>query len=183
MDDKKIIELYFRRSEQAIAETQKKYGKYCRYIANRILECDEDAEEVENDTYLKTWNTIPPNSPENLKPYVGMISRSLALDAYEKRHAGKRAGEVPLILDELAECIPDGSGDYAESFALRDSLNRFVRSLPETTQKVFIRRYWYASPVAEIAREYSMKESAVTVLMLRTRKKLKDHLKKEGFEL
>ncbi len=183
MEDKKIIELYFSRSEQAIAETQKKYGKYCRYIASRILECNEDAEEVENDTYLKTWNTIPPNAPRELKPYVGMISRSLALDTLEKRHAGKRSGEVHLILDELAECIPDSSPNLAESFTLREALNKFVRSLPENTQKVFIRRYWYASPVAEIAREYSMKESSVTVLMLRTRQKLKQFLKKEGFEL
>ncbi len=183
MDDKQIIELYFARSEQAIAETQRKYGKYCRYIANRILDCAEDAEEVENDTYLRAWNTIPPNSPEELKPYVGMISRSLALDAYEKRHAGKRSGEVPLILDELAECIPDRAPDLAESFSLRDALNKFVRSLPEQTQKIFIRRYWYASPVAQIALDFSMKESSVTVLMLRTRKKLKAFLEKEGFEL
>ena len=185
MEDKQIVDLYFARSESAITETDKKYGRYCHYIAYRILENDEDAKEIVNDTYLKAWNTIPPNRPDPLKPYVGMISRQLSLDRYEEYHAQKRGGQVTLVLDELAECIPDNNHqeDIGESVALRDALNRFVWSLSHKAQKVFVRRYWYTSSISEIAREYGMKESSVTVLLLRTRKKLKDFLQKEGFDV
>ena len=185
MEDQQIVELYFARSESAIDETDKKYGRYCHSIAYHILEDHEDAKEIVNDTYLKTWNTIPPNRPNPLKPYVGMISRQLSLDRYEEDHAQKRGGQVPLVLEELAECIPDGDSraDMGESVALRDALGRFVRSLPEKTQKIFLQRYWYSCSVAEIAEGYGMRENSVTVLLHRTRKKLKAHLKKEGFDL
>ena len=185
MEDQQIVDLYFARSESAIAETDKKYGRYCHSIAYRILENDEDAKEIVNDTYLKTWNTIPPNRPDPLKPYVGMISRQLSLDRYEEYHTQKRGGQVPLVLEELAECIPDNDSraDIGESVALRDALGRFVRSLPEKTQEIFLQRYWYSCSVAEIAEGYAMRENSVTVLLHRTRKKLKAHLQKEGFDL
>ncbi len=185
MEDRQIVDLYLKRSEDAISETEKKYGRYCHYIAYRILENDEDAKEVVNDTYLKTWNTIPPNRPDRLKPYVGMISRQLSLDRYEAGRAQKRGGQTASVLEELAECIPDGDSreDIGESVALRDALNKFVSSLPDETQRVFIRRYWYTSSISEIARDYSMKEGNVAVLLLRTRKKLKKYLTKEGFEI
>lgn len=185
MEDKQIIDLYFERSESAITETDKKYGRYCHYVAYRILENDEDAKEIVNDTYLKTWNTIPPSRPDSLKAYVGMISRQLSIDRYEQYNTKKRAGQVALVLDELAECIPDDDGgeDIGESVALREALNKFVLSLRGKAQNVFVRRYWYSSTVAEIAKEYQMKESTVTVLLLRTRKKLKGFLHKEGFDL
>ena len=185
MEDKQIVDLYFERSESAITETEKKYGRYCHYIAYRILENDEDAKEIVNDTYLKAWNTIPPHRPNPLKPYVGMLSRQLSLDRYEKSHAQKRGGQVLLVLDELAECIPDGNSgkDIGESVALRDALNRFVWSLPQKAQTIFVRRYWYSCSISEIAKAYGMKEGSVTVLLLRTRKKLEQFLKKEGFDL
>lgn len=185
MEDKQIVDLYWARSETAIAETEKKYGRYCHYIAYQILASDEDAEEVVNDTYLKAWNTIPPQRPDPLKSYVGMISRRLALDAYEAQHTQKRGGEVPLVLDELAECIsdPDSSGDMGESVALSDALSRFIWALPPRTRNIFVRRYFYMSPVAEIARDFSMKESNVTMHLHRTRKKLEQFLRKEGFDL
>ena len=185
MEDQQIVDLYFARSESAIAETDKKYGRYCHSIAYRILENDEDAKEIVNDTYLKTWNTIPPNRPDPLKPYVGMISRQLSLDRYEEYHTQKRGGQVPLVLEELAECIPDNDSraDIGESVALRDALGRFVRSLPAKTQSIFLQRYWYSCSVAEIAEGYAMRENSVTVLLHRTRKKLKAHLQKEGFDL
>ena len=185
MEDKQIVDLYFARSESAIIETDKKYGRYCHYIAYRILENDEDAKEIVNDTYLKTWNTVPPNRPDPLKPYVGMISRQLSLDRYEEYHAQKRGGQVMLVLDELAECIPDNNSgaDIGESVALSDALTRFLRDLPQRTRSIFVRRYFYMSPVAEIAKDFSMKESNVTMHLLRTRKKLEHFLKKEGFEL
>ena len=185
MEDRQIVDLYLKRSEEAITETDKKYGRYCHYIAYRILENDEDAKEVVNDTYLKTWNTIPPNRPDRLKPYVGMISRHLSLDRYEEYHTQKRGGQVPLVLEELAECIPDNDSgaDIGESVALRDALGRFVRSLPDKTQSIFLQRYWYSCSMAEIAEGYGMRENSVTVLLHRTRKKLKAHLQKEGFDL
>ncbi len=184
MEDRQIVDFLWERSESAIAEIKKKYGRYCHYIAWRILGSDEDAEEIVNDTYLKTWQTIPPRRPDALKPYIGMISRQLAFDAYEKRCAQKR-GEIPLVLEELAECITKENSpeDLASEIALRDSLNAFLRGLPPKTRNIFIRRYWYTGPVAEIAEEYSMKESAVGMLLFRTRNKLRIHLQKEGFQV
>lgn len=185
MDDKQIVELYWQRCESAIEETDKKYGRYCHYIAYHILADNEDAKEIVNDTYLKTWNTVPPNRPDPLKPYVGTISRQLSLNRYEAQHAQRRRGQVALALDELAECIPDtdSGADIGESVALSDALIRFLWGLPERTRILFVRRYFYMSPVAEIAADFSMKESAVTMLMLRTRRKLAHFLKKEGFDL
>ena len=185
MEDKQIVDLYWARSETAIAETEKKYGRYCHYIAYQILYNDEDAKEIVNDTYLKTWNSIPPQRPDPLKPYVGMISRQLALDTYEAQHTQKRGGQVPLVLDELSECIPDNDSgaDIGESVALSDALTRFIWALPQQTRKIFVRRYFYMSSVAEIAKDFSMKESNVTMHLLRTRKKLEQFLKKEGFDL
>lgn len=185
MEDSAIVDLYFRRSENAILETDKKYGRYCRFIAYNILENNEDASEILNDTYLKTWNTIPPNRPDPLKPYVGMISRQLSIDKYEKNIAKKRGGNVEIIAEELSECIPDGKedADIEDGIGLKIALNKFVGSLPKKTQKVFVRRYWYSSSVAEIAKDFGMKESNVTVLLMRTRNKLKKYLKDEGFDI
>jgi RNA polymerase sigma-70 factor (ECF subfamily) len=185
MDDKQIVELYWQRCESAIEETDKKYGRYCHYIAYHILADNEDAKEIVNDTYLKTWNTVPPNRPDPLKPYVGTISRQLSLNRYEAQHAKRRRGQVSLVLDELAECIPDtdSGADIGESVALSDALSRFLWSLPERTRIMFVRRYFYMSPVAEIAADLGLKESAVTMLMLRTRRKLSQFLKKEEFDL
>ena len=184
MEDKEIVELYWARSENAIAETDKKYGRYCHYIAYQILSDNSDAEEIVNDTYLKTWNTVPPNYPDPLKAYVGMISNQLALNRYEEKNAEKRGGgRMPLIYHELDECIADENEteDLAESLVLRDLLNRFIWSLPKKTRNIFVRRYWYASSLTEIAEDYGMKENAVAMLMFRTRQKLKDFLEKEGF--
>ena len=185
MEDKQIVELFWAHSEAAISETEKKYGRYCHYIAYQILSSDEDAKEVVNDTYLKLWNTIPPHRPDPLKPYVGTLCRQLALDTYKAQNAQKRGGQVALVLDELSDCIPDtDSGeDIGESVALSDVLTHFIRSLPEKTRKIFVRRYFYMSSVAEIAKDFSMKESNVTMHLLRTRKKLEQFLKKEGFDL
>ena len=183
MEDQQIVDLYWAHSETAISETDKKYGQYCRYIAYQILCSDEDAKEVVNDTYLKTWNTVPPQRPDWLKPYVGMISRQLALNAYEGQHAQKRGGQVQLVLDELSDCVSDrdSGADLGESVALSDALNRFLWALPRRTRNIFVRRYFYMSPVAEIAKDYQMKESNVTMHLLRTRKKLEQFLRKEGF--
>ena len=181
MDDAKIIALYEARDESAIAETQQKYGGYCRYIAERILACKQDPEECVNDAYHKVWNTIPPQKPESLASYVGMLTRQLSLNRYKENHRQKRgAGVVPLILDELQECIADkGDMPSVDDIALRDAMNAFLAKLPQRTRMVFMRRYWYADEVSTIAADYGMSESHVGVLLYRTRKKLKEHLEKE----
>ena len=182
MNDKEIISLYLARDESAIAETDKKYGKYCHYIAFSILRNECDAEEIVNDTYIKTWNSIPPNEHDPLKPYVGRISRQRARDRDDRYNAQKRSGQIELAIEELGECIPDRSDceSIGDSIALTDALNRFLASLDDKPRAIFLRRYWYGCPLSEIAEMMKMKESAVAVSLMRTRNKLKKHLNKEG---
>lgn len=186
MDDSKIIELYWDRSEQAISETSKKYGRYCHHIAYSILRKDEDSEECVNDTYLRAWDSIPPQRPNKLQTFLGKITRNLSLNKREKMSAEKRgAGQTSFILDELSECIPDEEDTVrtVENMFIRDVLDRFLDELPTETRKIFVRRYFYMSPVKEIANEYGLSESKVTVTLFRTRKKLKTALEKESISL
>lgn len=184
MDDKRIIDMYLERNEQAIAATDEKYGKYCHYIAENILGNEEDAKEIQNDTYLKIWNTIPPNIPASLKSYAGMICRQLALNRSESKKSAKRGGCVDVLLDELAECIPaGGENDITDTLALKDTLKVFLISLPEKARRAFIMRYWYACSISEIADTCALGESGAAMLLLRTRKKLKAYLEKEGYSL
>ena len=180
MDDSKIIELYMDRSEQAISETARKYGRYCHYIAYNILHNDEDSEECVNDTYLRTWNSIPPKRPNKLQTFLGKITRNLSLNKYEKQSAEKRgSGQIPLILDELTECIPAdrNSETLVEDMVIKETLDRFLENLSADARKIFVRRYWYMSSVKEIAEEYGLSESKVTVTLFRTRQKLKSESK------
>lgn len=186
MDDEKIIDLFFQRSEQAISETSEKYGRYCHYIAFGILHSDEDAEECVNDAYIRAWNSIPPEKPEKLKIYLGRITRNLSLNRLEKLSADKRgAGQTDLILDELSDCLSSGDGTerVIDSIVIKDALDGFLSGLPVETRKIFVRRYWYMSPIKEIAEEYGISESKVTVTLFRTREKLKKALEKEGIIL
>ena len=182
MTDEQIVDLYNKRSEDALSETEKKYARYCRYIAFSILGDEEDAKEVVNDTYLRVWNSIPPQCPRSLKAYLGTVARHLSLDYLQKKQSVRRGGgQYHLALEELEECIPDSSDDLNASIALQQILNRFLGGLPRKTRDIFVRRYWYMSPIAEIAKDYSMGESGVKMLLHRTRNKLKEYLKKEGF--
>ena len=185
MDDSMIIELYWNRSEEAISETEKKYGKYCHYIANNILSNDEDAEECVNDSYLRAWNSIPPMRPNRLQTYLGKIVRNLSLNKLEKASTEKRgAGQAPLILDELAECIPDRRVDsVTEAILIKGVISHFLDSLSKEARKIFVRRYWYMASIKEISVEYGISEGNVAVSLLRTRKKLKSVLEEEGIEL
>lgn len=185
MEDREIVDLFWSRSEDAISQTDRKYGRYCRYIAYKILHDNSDTEEVINDTYLKTWNTIPENRPDSLKSYVGMICRQLSFNVFEAKNRKKRVVQISLVLDELSECIPDNASNNAvgESFELQDALNRFVRSLPENHRQIFVRRYWYSSPVKDIAKAFDMTENHTNVLLFNIRKKLKAFLTEEGFDV
>ena len=186
MKDREIIDLYFRRSEQAIEETSVKYGKYCRKIAWNILYSDEDAEECVNDTWLHTWNAIPPTRPVRFSSFLGKITRNLALNMYEKSRARKRgAGETAAALDELAGCI-SGQDDVEKQIddkELAAAIDRFLGELGEQPRKIFVRRYWYMSSVKEIAAEYGMGESAVKMSLMRTREQFRRYLEKEGIYL
>lgn len=186
MDDYKIIELYWARSEKAISETANKYGRYCHYIAFNILRNDADAEECVNDTWLKTWNAIPPKRPNRLQTFLGKITRNLSLNMYEKQNAEKRGGgQIPAILDELEECIPDNRNpeSITDDIALKNLLNQFLKSLSPNMRKVFVLRYWYMCSVKEIAESCNMGESDVSVTLFRAREKLKKLLKEEDIQL
>lgn len=186
MDEKQIIDLYWARSESAIAETDKKYGKLCHRIAFNILANRQDSEECVNDTYLKAWSIIPPKRPVKLSTFLGKITRNLALNRYEKYTAEKRGGgEVPVALDELTECIPDPNSveRIVENRILADKFNIFLEGLPVETRRIFMRRYWELSSIQEIAEIYGISESKVKVSLFRTRGKLKTFLEKEGIAL
>lgn len=182
MTDEQIVALYWERSENAITETSKAYGRYVHYIAYSILRDDEDSAEIVNDTYLKAWNTIPPERPNPLKTFLGMITRQLSINRLRENNTQKRGGgQYFLALDELAECIPGGGSDLVELTALRDVLNAFLHTLPGEARRIFIRRYWHMCSISEIARQFSMSESKVKSLLMRTRGKLKKYLTEEGF--
>ncbi|NLB36093.1 MAG: RNA polymerase sigma factor [Clostridiales bacterium] len=183
MDDSKIVELYWERSENAIVETSKKYSRYCRYISFNILHINEDAEECVNDTYMRAWNSVPPHRPNCLSTFLGKITRNLSYDKYKKYNAEKRGfGQTDFVLSELDECVPSSESveQTIDEMALVDAINRFLTSLTQTDRKVFMRRYWYVSPIKEIAGAYGMNESKVKSILFRARNKLKLHLEKEG---
>lgn len=185
MDDVNIIALFEARDETAIAKTQQKYDTYCRTIAERILSSKEDAEECVNDAYRKAWDTIPPQKPTSLASYMGMLTRQLSLNRLQQNKSTKRGGgDIPLVLEELQECISDRSDvPSADDLALRDALNRFLGDLPCRTRMIFMRRYWFTEDVARIAADFGVPEGHVNVLLYRTRKKLKQYLEKEGIYL
>ena len=183
MQDEEIIELYFRREEQAITQTDIKYGRYCRTIAWNILFSREDSEECVNDAYLDTWQSVPPTRPVSLKAYVGRITRNHAINRYEKNTAGKRGGgETPLCLEELAECVSgDGGPEQVMDYRhLTACLNQFLKGLKREQRNVFLRRYWYGSSIKEIAGSFGMTESSVKVTLMRLRNRLREELAGEG---
>ena len=184
VEDSKIVELYWSRSEEAIAESERKYGKYCYSIAHGILRSREDSEECVNDTWLAAWNAMPPHRPSRLATFLGKITRRIALHRAEKNNAGKRGGgEVPLAIGELDECIPSPHEDRTDAMALAAVLDRFLDGLPEMTRTMFLQRYWYLRTVREIARELGVGESRVKVTLHRARAKLREMLEKEGIGL
>ena len=177
MDDEKIVALFYERDEQALLQTQKKYNTYCLAIAQRIVGSHEDAEECVNDAYHRAWETIPPEKPQLLSSYIGLLTRRISLNKARANRAAKRGGgELLLILDELQECIPDAAGEQVDDFVVRDALNDFLAMLPPKTRVVFMRRYWHAQSAAEIAKDCGMSVSAVNTLLHRTRKQLEEHL-------
>lgn len=184
MDDPKIIELYFERDEQAIRETDAKYGRLCRSIAYNILNNHEDSEECVNDTYAGIWNAIPPTRPNNFMAFVCKIARNLSLKRLEFMKREKRSPEVLISLEELAAVLPDER--YAPDASDEDVgklISKFLRGQKEDIRNVFIRRYYFFDSVGEIAERYSFTESKVKNMLFYTRNKLKDYLIKEGVQI
>lgn len=183
MEDEQIVQLYWERSETAIAETAQKYGRYCHTIAQNILHSDNEAEECVNDTYWGAWNSIPPHRPRVLRTFLGKLTRNAALNRYESIHAEKRGrGQVPLALEELEECLSgEGGLDHvADELALTEVLNRFLDELPTEQRKLFMGRYWYFRSIRELAVSYKISESKVKMSLLRARNTLRQRLEQEG---
>lgn len=183
MTDYDIVKLYLNRNEKAISETDKKYGRYCTAIADNILKNSADSEECVNDTYLRAWNSIPPQKPQRLSTFLGKITRNLAINRYNSYNAEKRGnGQINIILDELEYCLPSENStekDFDEKLLIK-SIEHFLKAQSKEKRRVFLLRYWYAFSVAEIAEECSISESKVKSILFRMREKLKSHLEKEG---
>ena len=184
MDDARIVELYWERSEDAIAESRNKYGAYCYAIAYNILYSKEDAEECESDTYVKAWGCIPPDKPSKLGAFLGKITRNLALNRYAKQRAQKRFGGVEVIFEEVEGILSDSSAEeITDSIALRDAINGFLSTLRKKERIIFVQRYWYMRSVNDIASEFILKENTVKVMLHRTRDKFKKYLEERGIWL
>ena len=183
MDDSRIIQLFWDRNEDAIAETSLKYGSYCRSVAHNILGNNEDAEECVSDTWFRAWNVIPPEHPQRLGAFFAKITRNLALDRWRTAHSLKKgSGCADLCLEELRDSIA-GEADPVDRLLLRDLLNRFLRELKPETREIFLLRYWYFCTNAEIARRTGKSLAAVKISLHRTREELRNYLKKEGVTL
>ena len=183
MEDQKIISLYFDRKEQAITETDRKYGGYCYSIANGILKNSEDSRETVSDAYLAAWKTIPPEKPRLLKAFLGRITRNISLNRWTARTAERRGkGEIPLALEELSEVVAAGptTEEAYDAIELRNALGCFVGQLNQAEKQVFLCRYWFLESNREIAARFGFSESKVGTMLCRTRKKLKQYLLQEG---
>jgi RNA polymerase sigma-70 factor (ECF subfamily) len=191
MEDNRIVDLYWERDERAISESDAKYGAFCARIAMNILDNAQDAEECVNDTYLRAWNAIPPNRPTKLGAFLGKITRNLSLDRYKAKKTAKRGNSLFLVsLDELSECVPDGSTGFGSGFddetearLIGECINRFLHKLSGEARDVFICRYFYSDSIGEIARRFGLSESKVKSMLHRARGKLKKSLESEGIRL
>ena len=182
LDDSEILDLYVRRSEEAIIHTAEKYERYCHSIAYNILTSNEESDECVNDTYFRAWNAIPPNIPQRLAAFLGKITRNLALNRYEKRKAAKRGtGQIELALSELEECVDMQSDVENESNRrlLTEAVNRFLAEQTKEKCEIFVQRYWYLMSIKQISEQSGTKENQIKSVLFRMRAELKEHLKKK----
>lgn len=180
MNDQEIIALYYARDEQAITETAKSYGRLCMQVSMNILDSKPDAEECVNDTYLKTWNRIPPVKPDSLGAFVCRIARNLSLKRHRDLHRARRNRDLTVSFEELADCIPmpDESKD-----ALPALLTAFLEGQGEVDRVLFVGRYWYALAVSDLAERMDMTSNAVSLRLHRTREKLRVYLEERGYRV
>ena len=177
--DEKIIELYFARDEEAIRATDEAYGNFCTSLAMNILHNKPDAEECVSDTYIKTWQTIPPKRPPSLKTYLARITRNLAISRYRKRHAKRRGAGLEIPLSELEECLPA----VEPNTELKEIMNHFVASLPELERKLFVGRYWYAYDLSVLSKAYGLAPNTIAQRLYRIREKLRVILTEGGYSV
>lgn len=186
MDDKEIVRLFTERSEKAIAAAGEKYKSYLLKISENITNSHEDAEEVVNDVLMKAWELIPPHTPERLSTFLGKLARNEAISRRRTASSDRRGGcELPLVLDEMAEIISDGSSvereqEYKE---LMSEISTFVRKQPPLKRDLFVCRYWYCMSVRELSERFDISESKATVTLCRLRVKLKEYLRKRGYDI
>lgn len=185
MEDERIIDLYWERSQQAIVWSEKKYGNYCGRIADNVLHNREDCEECLNDTWLRAWNSMPTERPKILQAFLGAITRNLSLDLYRRKHSAKRGGgETAYVFDEARDFSgSDEAWGRMERMELTENLNRFLAGLDKESRVMFVRRYWYMDSIAEIAARMGCGESRVKSCLMRLRKRLRRQLESEGIVL
>ena len=184
MEDSAIIELYWRRDEEAVARTREAYGPRLRRLAENIVKSPEDAEECENDTYLRAWEHIPPQRPARFFPWLAKVCRNLALGRLERAGAEKRTAALTEWTAELDACVPDPLADRVfEARELGRTLSAFLRTLPETDRALFARRYFLCESLREAAAALGLSESKAKSSLFRSRNNLRSYLEKEGFSL
>ena len=186
MDDQEIIARFFARDEEGLAAAQERYGDYCAAVARNLLSAQRDQEECLSDTWLRAWNTIPPQRPRSLGAFLAKITRNLAIDCLRSGNTARRGGgQTTLALEELGECVsqagsPEGELDRQ---AAVEALNRFLDGLPPLQREVFLRRYWYLDSIEDIARRAGWSKSRVTTTLHRLRVRLRAHLIREGIDV
>ena len=184
MEDSQIIALFLQRSEDAISQTDRKYGGLLRSVAGRILSRAEDSEEIVSDTYLAAWESMPPHRPSVLSAYLAKLTRRISIDLFRYRTRAKRqASEYAVSLEELSDCVSGGNTpeEILNAKALADAIGVYLRTQSKETQAAFLGRYYFLDPVKEIAVYLGITESKVKTLLFRTRVGLKEYLEKEGF--
>ena len=184
MLDREIVDLFWKRSEEAIRQVQSKYGKYCLSIARNILPTAEDAQECVNDTYMAAWNSIPPHRPKILATFLGKLTRRISVDRWRKDNTKKRGGDtVTMALEELGECATN-HGDphkHLEAKELGQIITRFLRDQTDLERIVFIHRYYRMETIENIAKEFGLTDTNTRTILYRTRRKLRVYLEKEGY--
>ena len=183
MEDGKIIDLYWARSQQAIEASEEKYGPYCHTIARRILDREEDAEECVNDTWLHAWNAMPPQRPNVLSAFFGKLTRNLSLDRWRRLRAAKRGGnQVEVALHELEDCLPDHRrpDEELEAGETAALISAFLRRQSELDRVLFVRRYFHLEPLNDLAEHFGLTAGQVRSRLHRMRNRLKQELEKEG---
>ena len=183
MEDSAIIDLYWAREERALSETDAKYGGYCRSIAHNILKNREDSEECVSDTWLHTWNAIPPTRPGCLRAFLGCITRNLSFTRWEAARAQKRGGgQTEILLSELADCLPGGERVDArlDAQAVTLTIEAYLRTQTRENRQLFLRRYYYGDSVRRLSGLFGLTENTVKSRLFRLRAGLRDALLKEG---
>ncbi len=186
MDDFKIVDLFFERDEAAIRFTSEKYGRRLRSLSHNIVRDMQTAEECENDTYVRAWNTIPPHSPkEYLYAFLARITRHISLNCCRDRNRLKRSAYICELSAEMEQCIPtpDNCECRIDDLAFADAINGFLASLTAENRNIFLRRYWYLDSITDISKRFGYSQSKVKTTLFRVRNKLRDYLEQEGYTL